>query len=150
MQDTYLPIIYLFIGITTFGLLIFFVFKQRNEVQGHSTFEEKYEQLFKYAFLDKKINEVSLEDVNRYATLIFLSMNLDKASKKEKQAFNKVYKQYKSTVEQAIEKEKWFKAFSEARDNLERIQYSWKGTAEEHQVLKQYNKLYGKISKNIK
>ena len=108
MQDSYLPIIYLFIGITSFGLLIFFVFKQRNEVQSISTFEEKYEQLFKYALLDKNINEVSLEDLNRYATLIFLSMNLDKASKKEKQAFNKVYKQYKSTVEQAIEKEKWF------------------------------------------
>ena len=90
-------------------------------------------------------SELSNKQLYRCVATVVRDLLLEKRS-----AFNKVYKQYKSTVEQAIEKEKWFKAFSEAKENLERIQYSWKGTAEEHQVLKQYNKLYGKISKNIK
>ena len=77
-------------------------------------------------------------------------MKLSEVSNKEKEAFFKVFKKYKSTVDQETEKKKWFEDYSRAKDNLEKIEHSWKGTKEEMEILQQFNKLYEKFSKILK
>ena len=104
MQIANLFSIYLLIGITCFGFATYYRIKQRNDVQH---FEEKYEELFKYALLDKTKNFYFSDPITNYATLMAISMNLENASKKETEAFIKVYKKYKSNFDHAKEKEKW-------------------------------------------
>ena len=147
MQIANLFSIYLLIGITCFGFATYSRIKQRNDVQD---FEEKYEELFKYTLLDKNIKEISSEELTKYATLLSISMKLSEVSNKEKEAFFKVFKKYKSTVDQETEKKKWFEDYSRAKDNLEKIEHSWKGTKEEMKILQEFNKLYEKISKKLK
>ena len=146
MQIANLFSIYLLIGITCFGFATYSRIKQRNDVQN---FEEKYEELFKYALLDKYKFWFS-DPITNYATLMAISMNLENASKKETEAFIKVYKKYKSNFDHENEKKKWIKAYSQAREDVKNIEYSREHTEEQKQLLKRYNKLYEKISKKLK
>ena len=149
MEPVFLRTIYFWIAMTCFGLFLFLLDKQINDVEDKSTFEEKYEELFKYALLDKYKFWFS-DPITNYATLMAISMNLENASKKETEAFIKVYKKYKSNFDHENEKKKWIKAYSQAREDVKNSEYSREPTEEQKQLLKRYNKLYEKISKNLK
>ena len=150
MEIAHLFTTYLWISIICFGLTVCFVLQKRNNIQDKSTFEEKYEELFKYALSDQNMEDISWEEFTTYATLITISMNLEEASKKEKEAFHKVFKKYKSMIEQAKEKRNWRDDYYIAKYNLNQREELWKGTKEEMQELQEFKKVYEKISKNLK
>ena len=150
MEIAHLFTTYLWISIICFGLTVCFVLQKRNNIQDKSTFEEKYEELFKYALSDQNMEDISWEEFTTYATLITISMNLDEASKKEKEAFHKVFKKYKSMIEQAKEKRNWRDDYYIAKFNLNQREELWKGTKEEMQELQEFKKVYEKIYNNLK
>ena len=149
MEAVFLRTIYFWIAMTCFGLFLFLLDKQINDVEDKSTFEEKYEELFKYALLDKYKFWFS-DPITNYATLMAISMNLENASKKETEAFIKVSKKYKSNFDYKNEKKKWLQAYSQAKDDVQNMEISWKGTEEQKQLLQRYKYFYAKISKNLK
>ena len=150
MEIAHLFTTYLWISIICFGLTVCFVLQKRNNIQDKSTFEEKYEELFKYALSNKNMEDISWEEFNKHATLITISMNLEDASRKEKKAFHKVFKKYKSMIEQAKEKKDWRTDYHIAKFNLKKIEALWKGTKEEMKELQKFKKVYEKISNNLK
>ena len=89
------------------------------QVQGHSTFEEKYELLFKRAI--RNIHTTTPSELTKYATLIAISVDLENVPTEEQQAFHQVYSKYKTIVAEETEKTKWLKAYYEVARKLEDI-----------------------------
>ena len=92
------------------------------QVQGHSTFEEKYEFLFKHAI--RNIHTTTPSELTKYATLIAISVDLENVPTEEQQAFHQVYSKYKTIVAEETEKTKWMNAYNEVKGRFTNIYQS--------------------------
>ena len=81
--------------------------------------EEKYEFLFKGAI--QNVKKTTSSELTKEATLIAISVDLEKVPMEEQEAFYKVYNKYKKIVAETTERMKWMRAYSEVKQRFENL-----------------------------
>ena len=105
--------------------------------------EEKYEFLFKQAI--RNIHTTTSSELTKYATLIAISVDLEKVPMEEQEAFYKVYNKYKKIVAEETQKRKWWEDYREVCQKLSGIEHSRLITPEQQEFMEYYTEIYTQL-----
>ena len=109
--------------------------------------EEKYELLFKWAI--RNVKKITSAELTKYATLIAISVDIENVSPEEREAFHKVYDNYKKIVAEETEKAKWFEAYRIVAATFNLIGDSRFTTPEDIQKQQDLKEYYDKIYRKL-